>query len=306
MPDAAWDTKVRIHTFEWLESKVRAFGDCLPRAVLQHGFVLDDRRIPLVSPQGIFTPQSCRYPLSITTVANGPYPDRFEDEHHLLYRYRGSDPQHRDNTGLRNAMQDKVPLVYFFGVAIGWYQVIKPVFVTDDNPRELAFTIMADVINPFDENRMNRARAADQEEVALRRRYSTAAVQQRLHQSAFRERVLHAYREHCAMCQLKHRELLDAAHIIGDADPDGRPEVSNGLALCKIHHSAFDRGILGIRPDYVLEVRQDILEETDGPMLRYGLQELHKTSLHLPTRVADRPSRDALERRYLAFREHTN
>jgi hypothetical protein len=31
---------------------------------------------------------------------------------------------------------------------------------------------------------------------------------------------------------------------------------------------------LGIRPDLVVEVRRDVLEETDGPMLKYGLQRI--------------------------------
>jgi len=41
--------------------------------------------------------------------------------------------------------------------------------------------------------------------------------------------------------------------------------VPNGLALCKIHHAAFDMNILGIRPDHVVEIRTDVLEERDGP-----------------------------------------
>lgn len=47
--------------------------------------------------------------------------------------------------------------------------------------------------------------------------------------------------------------MLDAAHIIPDPDPDGHPEVSNGLSLCKFHHAAFDRRIIGIRPDNVID-----------------------------------------------------
>ena len=135
----------------------------------------------------------------------------------------------------------------------------------------------------------------------LRRRYITAAVQHRLHQAAFRERVLNAYRVHCAMCHLKHRELLDAAHIIADADPDGLPQISNGLSLCKIHHAAYDKGILAVRPDYIIEVRQDVLSEVDGPMLKYGLQALHRSKLLLPRRLEDHPSPEALERRYQQF-----
>jgi len=52
-----------------------------------------------------------------------------------------------------------------------------------------------------------------------------------------------------------------------DGHPRGEPIVPNGLALCKLHHAAFDRHILGVRPDLVVEVRLDILREVDGPMV---------------------------------------
>lgn len=300
MAEPDWDTKVRLRAFRWLEEVSPAHEDILPRAVLQQGFQLEGRDISLVAPNGIFTPKGCTYPLSITTVMNGPYPDRFEDAHRLSYRYRGTDPQHRDNIGLRNAMRDNIPLIYFFAVAQGRYQAIKPVYVTGDDPKALTFTIMADVNGSFAE-KMRSDVAADPERTELRRQYATAAVQVRLHQASFRERVLDAYRTHCAMCRLKHRELLDAAHIVPDADPEGHPEVSNGLSLCKIHHAAFDRGIIGIRPDYVIHVREDVLKEIDGPMLKYGLQALHGTELLLPSNPNDNPSKIALERRYRSF-----
>ena len=49
--------------------------------------------------------------------------------------------------------------------------------------------------------------------------YITSAVRQRLHQRGFRERVLAAYREQCALCRLHHRELLDAAHVSDIKNP---------------------------------------------------------------------------------------
>ena len=54
------------------------------------------------------------------------------------------------------------------------------------------------------------------------------------------------------------------------------PEVRNGLALCKIHHAAYDHNIIGINADYNIEVREDVLAEIDGPMLKHGLQEFNK------------------------------
>ncbi|WP_208798866.1 HNH endonuclease [Microbispora triticiradicis] len=134
------------------------------------------------------------------------------------------------------------------------------------------------------------------------RRYVERLTRQRLHQPVFRERVLQAYEKSCAICHLRHVQLLDAAHILRDSHPQGIPAVSNGLSLCKIHHAAYDKNVLGIRPDHVIEVRRDILEEIDGPMLRHGLQEMNGLSMTLPRSRRDWPDPQALEERYGEFR----
>ena len=83
-----------------------------------------------------------------------------------------------------------------------------------------------------------------------------------------------------AACNIK--ELLEAAHILADRDPKGEPKVTNGLALCKLHHTAFDCHVIGVNQDYRVEVRLDVLEEIDGPMPEHGLQGFHGSSLWLP------------------------
>jgi putative restriction endonuclease len=113
--------------------------------------------------------------------------------------------------------------------------------------------------------------------------------------------VLRAYRERCALCRLRHAQLLDAAHILPDSDPLGAPVVPNGLALCKLHHAAFDQDFIAVRPDLVIEVRQDILEEEDGPMLVHGLQGFHERRILVPRRSEERPRPDFLEERYRRF-----
>jgi putative restriction endonuclease len=116
-------------------------------------------------------------------------------------------------------------------------------------------------------------------------------------------RVLEAYRRQCAFCRLRHEELLDAAHIIPDRQLLGEPVVRNGLSLCALHHSAFDRNFVGLRPDYVIEVRPDILTERDGPTLAHAIQGLHGQSIVLPRSIAQRPDPDRLALRYGQFRE---
>ena len=136
-----------------------------------------------------------------------------------------------------------------------------------------------------------------------RRVYVTRETRQRMHQQAFRERVLQAYSEQCAICRLRHEELLDAAHILPDGHPKGAPVVPNGLALCKLHHAAFDSYMLGIRPDLTVDIRLDLLREPDGPMLRHGLQGFQGAPIHVPRRVDLRPDPACVEERYELFKK---
>ena len=297
------DRRVRLAAFAFLDRMVHLHGDVLPIEGLRQGFVFEGRRVPLMGPQGIFKPAVMpELPLSITTVpvVEGrprPYDDEIGADAFLRYRYRGSDPQHRENAGLREAMRRQVPLVYLYGIVPGHYRPEWPVFIVGDDPASLTFTVA------MEDPQLLRPDLSVEVVDEARRSYVTRLVRRRLHQLAFRHRVLVAYRESCTVCALRHAELLDAAHILPDAHPAGEPLITNGLALCKLHHAAFDRNIVGIRPDLVLEVRDDILAEVDGPMLRHGLQELHGEKLIvLPSRREHRPNADFLAERYETFR----
>lgn len=299
------DRAVRLKAFEFLAESVRARGDdILPWQLLLRGFEFDGVRVPLLSQQGIFKPAILpEMPLSIRTAPEQPgrarpYEDGAIAEGVFNYKYQGTDPQFWQNVGLRRAMQSGVPLVYFYGIEEGWYQPVWPVFVVGDNPRALEFTIEADDSHVA----LHSSDWDNGPESEPRRRYVTISAQRRLHQSAFRFHVLRAYQESCAICRLKHPELLEASHIIEDKDPRGIPAVSNGLSLCAIHHKAFDQNFLGIRPDYRVEINAEMLAEKDGPMLRYGLQGFHEKPIFIPKRKVEQPDREKLEERFERFR----
>lgn len=210
--------------------------------------------------QGIWKPAVCTLPLSIMTTVGGPYSDVFDTTTgEISYAYRGSDPRHRDNAGLRRAMQERVPLVYFHAVEAGRYMPAYPAFVVSDHPAALRFGVQVDDVSALAVSVRTDGHRVAEEEPEARRAYITSTVRRRLHQVVFRERVLRAYRETCALCRLRHAELLDAAHITPDLDPEGEPIVQNGLALCKLHHAAFDRFFFAVRPDYRVEVKPSIL-----------------------------------------------
>jgi putative restriction endonuclease len=169
-------------------------------------------------------------------------------------------------------------------------------YIVGDDPGSLTFTAACDDPAIID------SRISVELEEDARRRYAAHLAMTRLHQAKFRQHVLTAYRHRCTLCRLKHDGLLDAAHILGDRHPRGQPVVSNGLALCKIHHAAFDTNILGIRPDHGIEINSKVLEERDGPMLRHGIQEMHGGRLVvLPRNPEQQPDRDRLEERYEQF-----
>ncbi|MGE5251875.1 MAG: HNH endonuclease, partial [Bacteroidota bacterium] len=205
------DLQVRIAAFDWLAEQVNAHGDVLSRRLLEDGFEFQGQRIPLVAPQGIFRPQILDLPISITTAPKGPYDDYFGRDNFLTYRYRGTDPNHRDNAGLRRVFELQRPLVYFHGIEPGKYLAVWPVYIIGDDPSQLTFKVAVDELTSVE---LAAGAGRQVAEVAeARRAYLTATVRVRLHQRSFRERVIDAYRSQCAFCRLKHRELLDAAHI---------------------------------------------------------------------------------------------
>jgi len=290
-----FDLKIRLHAFAWLSDRTTVYGDVLNRKLLEDGFFFNEHRIPLVAPQGIFKPKSMDYPLSITTVPNNPYADSIQD--YVTYKYRGTDVNHRDNVGLRRLMELERPLIYFFGITPGQYLATWPVYVVGDDPASLTFKVQVDETSVIKEGS-----SATIEDPVIRRAYVTASVRVRLHQRLFRERVLEAYRLRCSFCNLRHRELLDAAHIIPDSE-EGDPRIQNGLALCKLHHAAFDSYMIAVSPDYIIHVRKDILDEHDGPVLQHGLQGMNESRLLLPPDKSHWPDQQFLELRWERFRK---
>lgn len=293
------DLAIRLAAFKWLSDMVAIHGDVLPRSLLQEGFEFEGTRVPLVSPQGIFKPRAMDFPLTITTTPESPYPDAFGPDGLLAYRYRGTDANHPDNVGLREALARQRPLIYLHGIVPGKYLAVWPVYAVADDPASLTFRIAVDDAAAVAEYRPG---LIHDERVTARRAYVTHTVRARLHQRTFRERVLEAYRSQCSLCRLRHTELLDAAHFIPDLEPEGEPRITNGIALCRLHHAAFDSFILGISPDYVIQIRDDVLREEDGPTLRFALQALHGQRIALPPSKSDWPSRDAMEWRFERFK----
>jgi putative restriction endonuclease len=267
-------------------------------------FAFEGNRIALLQHmRGIRVISGLPAALSIrTTFASRPEDRPYEDvegqDGYFRYKWRGTDADAHDNVALRVAMNERRPLAWFVGVAPGRFTPIYPVWLVGEEPFDRQFVLAFDEATRDDWS--TEGLLQHPADLALRRQYAEATVRRRLHQPVFRQRILVAYNNQCALCRLRHPELLDAAHIREDSE-GGEPVVPNGIAMCAIHHRAFDNNVIGIRPDYSVEVRTDVLNEQDGPTLKHALQELHGENLIVPRRTAFQPDRFLLEERFDRF-----
>jgi len=205
-----------------------------------------------------------------------------------------------DNRALRAAAALNVPVIYFRGIGPGQYAAVAPAFVIRDDPVLRRVSLQASLLIG-DPAAVDLARATNLDPGDDLRRYATREALVRLHQQQFRALVLHAYNGRCAVCALREADLLQAAHILEDRDPRGVAAVVNGIALCAMHHLAYDRNLMGIDPRGGVHISERLLSEHDGPMLRSGLQGFHGAAILQPRRPAERPDPDRLELRFERF-----
>jgi putative restriction endonuclease len=304
-PTADLDSYLRVAAFDALRRVTEPGGGVISRERMTAGFAFEGGQIPFalrargIWKPGILGPDGAALSLTTASIRKGTKP-RYDDqvasdEGWFQYRYQGTDPKASDNRAVRRAFEMKLPLIYFYGVGPGRYEAVWPVYVVGDEPSRLTFRLAADAAGS------GNAKLFSGGAEAPLKRYATALVKRRLHQHRFRELVVNAYGERCTVCQLHHTELLDAAHILEDKDERGKPEVPNGLALCKIHHGAFDANILGIAPDLKVHIRGDLLAEVDGPMLKHGFQQMDGRLIPVPGRTDLRPNPEYLGARFETF-----
>ena len=299
------DAFLRGAAFAYLDQLIARSGGTATRNDLE-AFTFRDIRYPLVERQrGIRKVAGLEAALSILTTftrdpKKAPYDDRIGADGYPRYKWQGTNADAFDNRALRAAMDQRKPLIWFMGVGPGEFDAIYPVYLVGEEPADHQFVVAIDEAMREQWEPMTDL-LAHPADLAARRRYAEVVVRQRLHQRVFRDRVLLAYNRSCALCRLRHPELLDAAHIKEDAD-GGEPVVPNGIAMCAIHHRAFDAQVLGISPDFRIQVRADVLTELDGPTLQHALQSMHGEVIALPARKMARPDPLLLEERFARFK----
>jgi putative restriction endonuclease len=145
---SALDDEVRSAALVQVQRLRDRFGGRIPRDALMEGISLRGERIPLWNYQkGIFKPAALGRngaALSIQTSVESPYADVHDAEAgRIVYKYRGTNPDHPDNVALRIAMHERRPVIYLVAVDPGFYDAVLPVYVVGDDRDLLQFAMQA-------------------------------------------------------------------------------------------------------------------------------------------------------------------
>lgn len=317
------DHEIRLAAFARCTRLMHDHGGAVPWYAIQEGFEFCSERVYLAGKaRGIHRPrQMKRGVLSIKTTKPrkgrvARYDDALVGDGYFSYALQGNDPRNHDNTCLYEAFEDQLPLIYFYALVPSIYQILYPCYLMEWDPGNLFCTVAIgsqfELAYPSEvretatgQYEVAQSSAAREPKSPIERRYSTIEAKVRLHQAEFRELVLSAYDRRCSVSGLPIPELLQAAHIIPDRDERGQPDITNGICLSILHHTAYDRNLLGIDPDGRIVVAESVLGQHDGPTLETAIKALHGQQIRLPHHERDRPNRDYLAERFDAFRRGT-
>lgn len=125
----------------------------------------------------------------------------------------------------------------------------------------------------------------------VERKTTIISVRKKLRDVNFRDRVLTAYNFQCAVCGMQ-LKLIDAAHILPVSHESSTDETRNGLALCALHHRAYDKGLIAIGEDYSILLNRKQVTELKRINQDAGLENFAKNLrpiLILPPATSDRP-----------------
>ncbi|MCB1186954.1 HNH endonuclease [bacterium] len=256
---------------------------------------------------GIYKPAGWSTALSIRTSLDNPYEDHYEFDQAgdwiIKYDPRGEDLGHQDNVGLINCAVENCPVLVFkqkSNKQLGTkstYEFVGPGTVEFNGKN---FTIMktstSELIAYFQNTEDSEDVAEAEISSALLSQFSPfedgvpLIVTSRgvYRNRAFRRVILEEYEESCAICESRFKliesdkEIIEAqaAHIVPKGrqssvegkSQSGTDDPRNGVAMCHLHHWAFDAGLITINNDYKVVVSRalDAAEIKDIEIKKYA------------------------------------
>lgn len=123
------------------------------------------------------------------------------------------------------------------------------------------------------------------------RRKAFQTISRSLRDHSFTKRILTAYSHRCAFCDLQ-LNLIEAAHIVPVSHETSTDETRNGIALCALHHGAYDISLVTFDEGYRIVTSDEKIEilrqmNRDGGIQRF-VNDL-KPVINVPPENRDRP-----------------
>ncbi|WP_407403570.1 HNH endonuclease [Sodaliphilus sp.] len=130
-------------------------------------------------------------------------------------------------------------------------------------------------------------------------------LKQRANQYLFRNMVLSAYNGTCCITRIARPELIEACHIIDwKSDEKSRLNPCNGLAMNVLFHRAYDNKLIGISPDFKVEISDcmyDGLRGEEKEKTYSFFSPFNNIYITLPKKF--KPNRDFIEQKYEDFKK---
>jgi putative restriction endonuclease len=189
---------------------------------------------------------------------------------------------------LRPTRQGQEVVIACAPYSLGWYiENIQALHNLGDTASEVEDLLTA---TP-EEERAFLDEVADKESEFVRR-YDLVQTIRAYRDSQFRPAVLQAFAHKCAVCACD-LNLVDAAHIIPVSHPQSSDEVTNGLALCRLHHAAYDNGLLGVQSSYQIVINPDAVSRLETLKLHTAFEDFKgrlPERIRLPASIEARPT----------------
>jgi putative restriction endonuclease len=173
----------------------------------------------------------------------------------------------------------------------------------------IAYAKSADVLHRFGSEAnvlrlLNRAvqqeplRAQEVEVLTQERQRVVIEVSRWSRAAGFKQRVLFAYGNRCAVTRMQLR-LVDAAHILPIGSPGSVDQVRNGIALSPTYHRAFDAGLIYLDEDCRMNINESQLIALQALNLAGGIEGFREplgNQIFLPPDANQRPLIDFIRR----------
>ena len=126
-------------------------------------------------------------------------------------------------------------------------------------------------------------------------------------QLVFKEKLLEEYQT-CALCKFRLADYLIGAHIVPykvmrREEPANSMNPANGLLLCRLCDTAFEKGMIRIGGDYYIDI-SEILKSRDELMINAWLKPIPK-KLEIKKNAKYPPDQRFLERKVELLQKHS-